>query len=561
MKKLPLLFAAFLVVSASGLRAGEPSDIHTLLRRLDGLLDRREEFLLRHEARLDSLKSLLRGDTLGFGARYAVTAEIAERYFAYQSDSTIAYLRRNVALAERAGNADLTIRAKSVMAMCYSMNGRFLEADRVLRGETDTLSMSRATQAAYYAAQHRQNRECRSQSEPGAERDRFRACEEYYARRALETTGDISKRFYFAYLVAVDEGDYDRAAAACDSALACAPPASHDYARAAFYRSETERFRGDEAARFEWLVHAAMADVQGAVRDYGALGGVAEELLRRGDAARAMRCIRVAINDTQAYNSPIRSWRDMAILPQIEQAYSERNARLRAMYVALILLAFLFALSAIGGVLFVLRQNRRLNAVQQTLRESNGKLAELAASLRETNADLSRQNIRIADANRIKEVYIGGFLKTISEYIYKLADTYRHVGRMLRDGRSDELRREYAGTDVRSDELKEFYHNFDTTFLGLFPSFIGEFNRLLADDARIGVRRPGSLTTELRIFALVRLGITDTATIAALLHCSVNTVYSYRSRMRLRSLVPERDFEQRVQSIGLGDDAAELSGT
>ena len=304
-----------------------------------------------------------------------------------------------------------------------------------------------------------------------------------------------------------------------------------------------------------------MADVQGAVRDYGALGGVAEELLRRGDAARAMRCIRVAINDTQAYNSPIRSWRDMAILPQIEQAYSERNARLRAMYVALILLAFLFALSAIGGVLFVLRQNRRLNAVQQTLRESNGKLAELAASLRETNADLSRQNIRIADANRIKEVYIGGFLKTISEYIYKLADTYRHVGRMLRDGRSDELRREYAGTDVRSDELKEFYHNFDTTFLGLFPSFIGEFNRLLADDARIGVRRPGSLTTELRIFALVRLGITDTATIAALLRCSVNTVYSYRSRMRLRSLVPERDFEQRVQSIGLWDDAAELSGT
>ena len=131
---------------------------------------------------------------------------------------------------------------------------------------------------------------------------------------------------------------------------------------------------------------------------------------------------------------------------------------------------------------------------------------------------------------------------------------------MLRDDRSDELRREYAGTDVRSDELKEFYHNFDTTFLGLFPSFIGEFNRLLADDARIEVRRPGSLTTELRIFALVRLGITDTSTIASLLHCSVNTVYSYRSRTRLRSLVPERDFERQVQSIGLGDAAAGVSG-
>ena len=560
MKKLLAIFAVVLLVP-TGLRAGEPSDVRTLLRRLDGLLDRREEFLLRHEARLDSLKFLLRNETLGFRERYVVTAEIAERYFAYQSDSTIAYLRRSVALAESAGDADLTIRAKSVMAMCYSMNGRFLEADRVLAGIADTLHMSRATQAAYYAAQHRQNRECRSQSEPGPQRDRFRACEDYYARRALATADDIAKRFYFVYLVAVDGGDYDRALAACDSALVSCPPDSHDYARAAFYKSETERYRGDAGARFEWLVRAAMADVRAAVRDYGALGAVAEELLRRGDAERAMRCIRIAINDTKAYNSPIRSWRDMAILPQIEQAYSERNARVRAMYVVLTLFAFLFALSAIGGVLYVLRQNRRLNAVQQTLRESNGKLAELAASLRETNADLSLQNIRIADANRIKEVYIGGFLKTISEYIYKLADTYRHVGRMLRDGRSDELRREYAGTDVRGDELKEFYRNFDTTFLGLFPSFIGEFNRLLAADARLEVRRPGSLTTELRIFALVRLGITDTATIAALLHCSVNTVYSYRSRMRLRALVPERDFEQRVQSIGLGAGAAEPAGS
>ena len=86
-------------------------------------------------------------------------------------------------------------------------------------------------------------------------------------------------------------------------------------------------------------------------------------------------------------------------------------------------------------------------------------------------------------------------------------------------------------------------------------------DKLLADEARTEGRHDGELTTVLRIYALIRLGITDTATIAALLHCSVNTVYSYRSRMRLRSLVPERDFEQRVQSIGLWDDAAELSGT
>ena len=122
---------------------------------------------------------------------------------------------------------------------------------------------------------------------------------------------------------------------------------------------------------------------------------------------------------------------------------------------------------------------------------------------------------------------------------------------MLRDGRSDELRREYAGTDVRSDELKEFYHNFDTTFLGLFPSFIGEFNRLLADDARIGVRRPGSLTTELRIFALVRLGITDTATIAALLR-------SIRCTATVRACGCVRSFRSGISNSGC---SPSVSGT
>ena len=182
---------------------------------------------------------------------------------------------------------------------------------------------------------------------------------------------------------------------------------------------------------------------------------------------------------------------------------------------------------------------------------TNDKLGALTGDLRETNDRLSRQNIRIADANRIKEVYIGGFLMTISEYINKLADTHRYVNKMLRDDRVDELRSACARRNVRNDELKEFYALFDTKFLALFPTFIDEFNALLADEARIEVRRAGSLTTELRIFALVRLGVGDSATIASLLHCSVSTVYNYRSRMRMRARDASSDFEQQVQSIGI----------
>lgn len=156
-----------------------------------------------------------------------------------------------------------------------------------------------------------------------------------------------------------------------------------------------------------------------------------------------MDYIRVAIRDTRFFNSPSRSWRDLAILPQIEAAYSERNARLHTMYIVLIVVILLFFVSAVAAGLYVLSRNRKLCAVQQTLRESNDKLNGLARILRETNDRLSAQNLRIADANRIKEVYIGGFLQTISEYINKLSGTYQYVNKMLRDDRIAELRREW----------------------------------------------------------------------------------------------------------------------
>ncbi|WP_302956581.1 DUF6377 domain-containing protein [Alistipes shahii] len=299
-----------------------------------------------------------------------------------------------------------------------------------------------------------------------------------------------------------------------------------------------------------------MADIQSAVRDHGSLCAVSEELFNRGDVDRAMDYIRVAIRDTRFFNSPSRSWRDMAILPQIEAAYSERNARLHTMYIVLIVVILLFFVSAVAAGLYVLSRNRKLCAVQQTLRESNDKLNGLARILRETNDRLSAQNLRIADANRIKEVYIGGFLQTISEYINKLSGTYQYVNKMLRDDRIAELRRECARSNIRNDELKEFYALFDKTFLGLFPSFIDEMNGLLADEARTEGRHDGELTTVLRIYALIRLGITDTATIAALLHCSIRTVYNYRSFTQRHSRPDVGDLEQRVQLIGLNGIAA-----
>lgn len=551
MKTFPIFILLFSALCGTPVRGAEKGELHALFRQLDRVIARSGEFAARREDGIDSLKRELARGNLPSRVRFDLTEQLADMYSAYQSDSSLLYFRRSLALADEIGDNELIMRARSSLALCYSLGGRFYEAEEILSGIPDTVHVSRRSLQAFYIAQHRKNRELCYLTEPGERRDVYRLREHFYAVRAAEVSEDTFTRLYYGYMDAIVREDWTEATVLCDSLLASVPSDSHEYAKAANHKAMLEGKAGRRDGELAWFVRSAMADIRSAVRDHGSLCAVSEELFQRGEVERAMNYIRAAINDTRFYNSPSRSWRDMAILPQIESAYSERNARLHTMYTVLIFVVLLFFVSAAGVVLYVLSQNRKLFAVQQTLRESNDKLNELARSLRETNGRLSRQNIRIADANRIKEVYIGGFLQTISEYINKLSATYQYVNKMLRDDRIAELRREYARSNVRNDELKEFYALFDKTFLGLFPTFIDEMNELVTDEARTEGRREGELTTVLRIYALVRLGITDTATIAALLHCSLRTIYNYRSVTQRHAAPGIGDFEQRVQSIGM----------
>ena len=442
MKILLLAAALFSALSVAPASPGEKTDLQELFRSLDRVIARSGEYTARRESRIDSLKRALTRDGLSLRERFDLTERLAENYNSYQSDFALLYLRRTLALAEETGDNDLIMRARSGIALCYSLGGRFYEAEEILSGIRDTVHVSRRTLQSYYVARHRMNRELYALTEPGERRDLFRRREHYYAVSAAEISEDTFTSLYYGYMDAIVRKDWSEASTLCDSLLVSVPSDSHSYAKAANHKAQLEGKAGRPDEELAWFIRSAMADIQSAVRDHGSLCAVSEELFNRGDVDRAMDYIRVAIRDTRFFNSPSRSWRDMAILPQIEAAYSERNARLHTMYIVLIVVILLFFVSAVAAGLYVLSRNRKLCAVQQTLRESNDKLNGLARSLRETNDRLSAQNLRIADANRIKEVYIGGFLQTISEYINKLSGTYQYVNKMLRDDRIAELERE-----------------------------------------------------------------------------------------------------------------------
>lgn len=552
MKKSLLILSLSLLASTAA-AACEQGRLQPLLRELDRAISNSETYVALREHRIDSLKRQLDRPDLSPALRFSLTESLADSYDAYQSDSARFYLRECLSAARRMGDYDLIARVQSRLALNFSLSGRFFEAETALQSIRDTSDLSRQTRLCYYMAQHRKNRELANQTGSDDRIGQFRNQELYYARQAARTADDNVTRLYYTYMVHILKKDWDRAEKSCDSLLQILPRDSHDYAKAANHKAFLSGRRGNDRDRLEWYIRSAIADIRSAVRDHGSLGSICGELFRMGEIDRPMAYLQQATNDTQFYNSQSRSWRDMTILPQIISAYSERNSRLHTMYAILLFVILAFLATAVSAGLYVLRQNRRLHVIHQQMREANDRLNELTANLKESNRRLNHQNLRIADANRIKEVYIGSFLQIISEYINKLSASYSHVNKMLRDGRIDELRQTYSRSNIRNDELKEFYQLFDRTFLQLYPSFVTEFNALVDEEARSGNRHKEELTTVLRIFALIRLGITDTTAIASLLHCSIHTVYNYRSFTKRHALSENDDFEQQVLAIGMQD--------
>ena len=165
------------------------------------------------------------------------------------------------------------------------------------------------------------------------------------------------------------------------------------------------------------------------------------------------------------------------------------------------------------------------------------------------NARLQLANRQLSESNQIKEEYIGRFIKLCSTYIDKLDGYRRMVNKKVCAGQIEELTKITRSSNALNAELDELYKNFDTAFLHLFPNFVAQFNALLQEDEQIVLKRDELLNTELRIFALIRLGINDSSQIAEFLRYSVNTIYNYRAKVKNKACVSRDDFENLVREI------------
>ena len=335
--------------------------------------------------------------------------------------------------------------------------------------------------------------------------------------------------------------------------------AINSYVLSVMYNNE-----GDEYNYMKYLIYSAMADIRICNRDIASLEELSNILYNHSDIDRGYTYIGYCLKSALLYPNRVRVVNISSIMDKLRYAYQKRNIEQEnKLRTSLSTVSIMFVVLLVS-IFFIYFQNRKLVKSRRNLDESNRllsqhlhelseaqqMLADVNNELSDVNEKLKISNNQLQESNYVKEEYIGYVFSICSSYISKLDEYRKNIGRKLKAGQIDDIKLLTSSTTMVQNELKEFYHSFDAIFLHVYPDFVEDFNSLLRPEERIVLKEGELLNTELRIYALVRLGISDSVKIAEFLHCSPQTVYNNRLKTRNKAVIPKEKFADTVRSLG-----------
>jgi len=300
---------------------------------------------------------------------------------------------------------------------------------------------------------------------------------------------------------------------------------------AAFYQSD------DQNEQRIWLLaESAISDIRSSTKETLATLLLAEDLFKHGDVDNAYHFIQQSRDDAGFYGNRLRKLKIESLLPDIaakvNMATQREKNKFLTYFISISLVSVVIAL-----VLFMIFiQLRKLKIQDQVIKEKNKELNQI-------NDQLLDINDKLREFATVNEKYIGYFFDVISGYILKLDRLKKNVERKILAKRFGEILPGLNDIDIKR-EREILFNTFDRVFMSIFPNFITVFNSLLKEEDQIWPKAPELLNTDLRIFALIRLGINDNEAIATILEYSVNTIYVYKMRIKAKALVPAEEFDK-----------------
>lgn len=524
----------------NGMRLHDPQ-INNALIQLDQYIANRPQREQRKQSQIGSLKSSYR-IAQSWQDRSALARSIITEYLPYNFDSTRAWITNYRNLAVQMKHPEGVAWADIKMGEVLAASGYYMEAYHLLRELHNPDYRREDLLTDYYYALFRLADNINENSLGQAGVLNIAPSSAYLdTLLTLYAPGSYEWSDMYVRRLALD-GHFEEARQANAKLRASLDQNSHEYAKAAWFESVLCDSLRLDRDRLIWEIESAIGDFKNAVKDYASLNLVCTDLLDK-DIERSFRYVRTAMEDAVFYNAKLRPWQISQHLTQIQDAYETQvqkaNRRLNFYMWGISLLALML----IVGIFMLFKSNRR------TIRAKR-EVEDLANQLKTANDDIQRSNADLSESNGIKERYIGLFLSQLSENIDKVKALESNVIKQLRYGKSDQLLKEMLASTAVEEETDAFYDTFDSTFLAMFPDFVDQFNNLLEEPARIILKKDEKLNTELRIYALVRLGIEDSNTIAGLLKYSVRTIYNYKVKLRNAARIPREEFDEMVRKIG-----------
>ena len=513
-----------MVANAAFSRNADLEDEDELLHRLDQYIARRDEFSSKKEKKLIRMKKKL-NLTSDKRERLSLYNQIYREYSTYRYDSAMVYANRGLQLAEQLHDDYFINLNKINRAAVLSTGGFYSQAEDLLLSLKSEDISPKLMQYYYYTLTWVYN-----YWEAFCERSEFKEemqdKKRLYLAKTLEYVGNKHSAFYY-YL----SGELEYLLHRTDKkvlgwyqkALVASPIDSRVHASAAYCIARYYQDNGQMDIYEKYLVEAAISDQICPLKENLALQELSTYLYNKDAkyAKRVSKYIYCSMEDAQFYNNRLRMVEISRILPLITETNHQQEIRQNRIITASLVVVSIVSLGFLAMMFFVFRINKRLAKSRREVKSQNTLLDEL--------------NQKLLNTNKRRETYMRLFMDISAVYIKKLDDYRKLVSRKIKAKQTADLLTAINSYKLAEEEASSFYNRFDKAFMDLYPNFVDEFNQLLLPEKQIVLPAPNSLTKELRIYALMRLGITDGQELATLLFYSTQTIYNYKTAIRKRA--------------------------
>lgn len=503
-----------------------------ILEQLDQTISRKEEFQHHKEAVISQIKQRLTY-AADHTERYKLCGELFNLYLHYQADSASHYIRRKAyynslrPLPER--DTEIAINRAEVRGVM----GMYNEALAELQAVNPHKLTSPNREYYYFTIRACYGWMADNTVDPHVKQTYLEKTE-LYRDSLLEILPPGNDRSIVLAEKMILSGQADQAIPILNNVLT-SPLDMQEKAYAYYTLSLAYEAKKDTDMEIYYLAQTALIDLNASVREYAALQKLARLVYLQGDPERAYNYVSCSMKDAVACNARLRFLEVTEFYTIIDKAYSAKKAQEKRLERILTLSITGLAVCLILLAFYLYHGLSKLSLMRKNLSKSNKELVALNQQLQQTG--------------KIKEVYIARYLDRCVSYLDKLEQYRRSLEKLAMASRIEDLFKAIRSADFLREERKNFYNEFDKSFLELFPNFIHDFNNLLNEDGKIEPKPGEILNTELRIFALIRLGVTDANRIAHFLGYSLATVYNYRSKIRNKAKGDKDNFEQEVMSL------------